>query len=57
MREQCPFEVKMEFGLWELTEENFDFGVGGHEHSLAGRRESKSDAEAVRKTVVRRLSN
>ena len=47
MREKCPFEVEMEFGLGEFAEEEFDFGTGGHEHSLAGTRESKSSGEAL----------
>jgi len=47
MREKCPFEVEMDFGLGEFAEEEFGFGTGGHEHSLAGMRESKSNADAL----------
>src|SRR6266480_680860 len=58
MREKCPFEVQMEFGLGEFAEEEFDFGTGGHEHSLAGTRESKSKrrrSRAQRKWQDKRL--
>jgi len=47
MGEKCPFEVEMEFGLGEFAEEECDFLTGGHEHSLAGTRKSKSDAAAL----------
>jgi hypothetical protein len=56
MREKCPFEVKMEFGLGEFAEEEFDFGTGGHEHSLAGSREAKVTQRRSRAQRNRRMS-
>jgi hypothetical protein len=39
--------VEMEFGLGEFAEEECDFLTGGHEHSLAGTRESKSNSRGA----------